>query len=135
MLDISQLVSLGSERAIKKTVSVDDTVGNSSLYLEQFLSTSACINMVVRMATEMVDQALPQGFISVGYHTEITHEEPTMMGAEVSYKVVLKEIDGNRLTFDFEISDKIGIVGCGKHVRAVVNYTKLLEKAKERMSA
>lgn len=135
MLDIDQLLSVGTERVVKKTVTVEDTVGNSSLYLEQFLSTSACINMIVRMATEMVDGALPQGFISVGYHTEITHEEPTMMGAEVSYKVTLKEINGNRLIFDFEKSDKNGIVCYGKHVRAIVNYPKLLEKAKERTGA
>lgn len=133
MLDITKYVSPGMERTVKKVVSADDTVGNSSLYLEQFLSTSACINMVVRMATDMVDKALPQGFISVGYHTEITHEEPTMMGAEVSYKVALVEINGNRLNFNFEVTDKRGTVGYGKHVRAVVNYAKLLEKAKERM--
>jgi len=134
MLDITQYVPLGLERTVKKIVSADDTVGNSSLYLEQFLSTSACINMVVRMATEAVDKTLPEGFISVGYRTEITHEEPTMMGTEVSYNITLKEINGNRLIFEFEISDHKGLVCYGKHIRAVVNYSKLLEKAKERMT-
>lgn len=33
MLDIDQLLSVGTERVVKKTVTVEDTVGNSSLYL------------------------------------------------------------------------------------------------------
>ena len=57
------IASVGTERVVKKAVTVEDTVGNSSLYLEQFLSTSACINMIVRMATgEMVDEGSASRF-------------------------------------------------------------------------
>ena len=70
MLDLQKRFKLGTIKRLVHQVGVEDTVGNKSVALEEFLSTSACLETMVRLAVEMVDPGLPEGVISVGVRSE-----------------------------------------------------------------
>lgn len=132
MIDISQHLAPGRQMELRKTIEYEDTVGNNSAYLNQFLSTSACIDIFVRMAIEMADKVLPAGYLTVGRRMEIIHEAPTMLGQVVFFRVTLERIEGNHLFFALEAHDEVGTVCTGTHERAAVNSVTLMDRAQER---
>lgn len=132
MLDIRTLFQKGEKREATKTVQIEDTVGNFSVHLNQLLSTTACIEQMVRMSTEMVGQRLPEGYITVGLSYKVRHDETAMLGTGLRYTLTLSEIKGNRLVFTMEVSDSIGEVFKATCERAVVNRYELMDAATER---
>lgn len=133
MLEILAFATPGLAHEIHKKVEIDDTVGDVSPYLNKLLSTSACIKCFVRAAIEVIDPHLPEGYITVGRTIEITHEAPSLLGAGVSFRATLREVSGNRLVFDLEGRDGLGVICRGSHERAVVNCIGLMDKALERI--
>ena len=132
MFDPKAAFNVGMTETLRKTVERDDTVGNFSPALDQFLSTSACANTMIRMATDMVDRFLPEGIITVGHKVEIVHTAPSLLGVTVNYRIVLTGIDGNHLHFTFIGWDGLGEICHGRHERVVLGHEALMRKAQER---
>ena len=132
MFDLRDAFAIGTTEETSKTVETSDTVGNFSPNLDEFLSTSACANTMIRMAIDLVDRFLPEGIISVGHKVEITHTAPSLLGGNVHYRIVLTGIDGNHLHFNFVGWDGLGEVCHGRHERVVVSQEALVRKARER---
>ncbi len=133
MLEMLAFATPGLSNEVHKKVEIDDTVGNISPYLNRLLSTSACMEAFVKAAIEVIDPRLPEGYITVGRSMEIVHEAPTLLGSGVSFRVILREVSENRLFFDLEASDSLGVVCRGRHERAVVNRVGLMDRAVERL--
>ncbi len=88
--------------------------------------------LMIEGSTKLLDDRLPEGFVTVGYQACITHEKPSMIGETVSVKVEVKNFDGNRVELEMLAYDEVGIVGKGTHVRAVVNKKSLIKRAEKR---
>jgi predicted thioesterase len=132
MLDVAQYLAEGKTAEIRKMVTVEDTVGNSSPYLTQLLSTSACVELMVRATMEAVEGDLPEGYITVGKSLWITHSVPTLMGTAITVRATLSEISGNRLIVDVVGNDSLGEIFTGRTERVVVNRLGLIDRATER---
>jgi predicted thioesterase len=61
---------------------------------------------------------------SVGTFVEIKHLAPTPVGAELFLKAKVVSVNGRRVMFDVEASDRIEKVGEGRHERFIVNIHK-----------
>ena len=132
MLNLSELLQTGLSAEVKKKVDLEDTIGNSSPYLNQYLSTSACASLAVQAAMAVTESLLPEGYLSVGRRIDLEHEIPSMLGTTVTVKAVLREIRGNRLVFDVTGTDALGTIFRGVNERVVVNRLGLDEKGAER---
>lgn len=132
MLNLSELLQLGLSAEVKKTVDLEDTIGGSSPYLDQYLSTSACAALAVKAAMEVTEGVLPEGYLSVGRRIDLEHEVPAMLGTTVNVKAILREIQGNRLFFDITATDALGVIFKGINERVVVNRLGLDERGEER---
>jgi len=132
MFDLRDAFAVGMTEETSKTVEASDTVGNFSPNLNEFLSTSACVNTMIRMAIDMIDRFLPEGMISVGRKVEISHTAPSLLGVHVHYRIVLTGIDENHLHFTFVGWDGLGEICHGRHERVVVSREALVRKAQER---
>lgn len=132
MFDLKQILKPGESYEINKTIEMDDTVGNQSVYLNQLLSTSACVDTFVNAATKVTDRNLPEGFITIGHSITVTHHAPSLLGTSVTFRVVLRSIEGNKIIFDISARDAIGEILTGTFERAVVNRIALMDKATER---
>ena len=132
MLNLSELLQTGLSAEVKKTVELEDTIGNSSPYLNQYLSTSACAALAVQAAMAATENLLPAGYLSVGRRIDLEHEIPAMIGTTVTVKAVLREVRGNRLVFDVTGTDALGTIFRGVNERVLVNRFGLDEKAEER---
>ncbi len=126
-------VDIGRHLIIQRTVNHEDTALNyGSGKLEKLLATPRLIALMIEASVKLIDDHLPEGFITVGKMAKIVHHEPTILGETVSIKVTIKEYDGNRILLDMEAYDEIGTIGQGSHERIIVNKKSLLNKADKR---
>ena len=132
MLDLKERFALGTNKRLVHKVTVGDTVGNQSRALEEFLSTTACLETMIRKAVEMVDPALPEGIISEGVRSEILQQAPALLGSDVTFHISLDRVEGNRMAFSLRVSDRHGTIATGNHERAVVSAVLLAERAERR---
>ena len=115
-------IVVGDTLTIQKTVSEEDTVGNHwSLDIEKLLSTPGLISMMIEASTRLIDNKLPEGFMSVGKSAEVVHEHPSVLGAQVGVKVLITAFDGYHITLSMTAYDEGGIIGRGSHTRSIVN--------------
>ena len=77
---------------------------------------------------ECVQPKLEEGFGTVGTLVNVTHEAPTPVGGEVTISCFLRQVDGPRLGFAVEASDKGGIIGRGTHERFIINKARFQAK-------
>ncbi|WP_350449877.1 thioesterase family protein [Aminobacterium mobile] len=132
MFDVRNILTPGLFATVKKTVEVDDTVGNKSVHLNQLLSTSSCVQSIIEACMKTVDHLLPEGYISIGKSIEVVHEATAMLGVSLEFKATLTEIEGNRLLFQISANDALGIILTATHERVVVNHMALMDRAIER---
>ncbi|MDR7868633.1 MAG: hypothetical protein RIN56_17690 [Sporomusaceae bacterium] len=134
MINLNDYLAPGIEAVVQKTVRDADTAAHhGSGALACLLATPAYVDLMIHAAVQAVEKRLPEGFITVGRYMEFTHDAPTGAGMSVTVKAVLSQVDGNRLLFDITACDELGVIGSGRHERAVVNRDQLMQKAKERM--
>ena len=132
MMDIPK-IEVGKSITVQRTVKKEDTALNyGSGKLEKLFATPSLVALMIEASVKLLDDKLPEGFITIGKKVEIVHEKPTQLDETVSVKVEVKNYDGNKIDIDMIAYDEIGIVGRGSHQRIVVNKKSLLEKAEKR---
>lgn len=114
---------------IKETVShsnTADTVGSGDLPV---YATPAMAALMEKAARTAVAGLLGEGETTVGSELDIRHLRPSVIGATVSATATLTAREGRKLTFRVEASDDNGEIGCGTHIRYIVNAEKFMAKA------
>jgi predicted thioesterase len=73
---------------------------------------------------------LDPGEQSVGVRINIAHTAPTPIGAKVTVKTKVQEVDGRRLVFAVEAYNESGVkIGEGTHERRVIDISRFAGKA------
>ena len=80
-------------------------------------------------AFNAISPHLDEGEQSVGVGFNFEHLAPTLPGATVVARAEVREINGNKITLDFEAHDGKQLIGRGTHVRAVLD----MERFKKRL--
>jgi predicted thioesterase len=128
-------IIIGDTLTIQKTVTENDTTDNYwTTHIENLFSTPSMVAMMQEAAVRLIDEKLPEGFISVGKSAEVTHEQPTVLGARLSLKVEIKSFDGYHIRLKMLAYDDSGIVGRGSHVRSIVNERWMKVKVQKRIA-
>jgi predicted thioesterase len=119
----------------KKLTSPSDSCANAgSSELYYLISTPAIIHMMIEASSKMLDDLLPKDYITIGTYVDITHENPTLVGEEITLSVKVVKINGNELTLEYTGLDREGIFCKGNYVRRIVNKNKLMENTFKRFS-
>jgi predicted thioesterase len=96
------------------------------------LGTPAVLALVEAAAVAAVGDSLETGTTSVGSRVELDHVAPTAIGAPLTATAELREVDGRKLHFSFEVTDPAGPVARGSHLRVIVDRDSFLAAAEER---
>jgi fluoroacetyl-CoA thioesterase len=86
----------------------------------------ACRNLLL----EHIDQ----GKDSVGTRVELDHIGATLMGMWVEITVILTEVNGGAVSFDFSVRDAVEDVARGKHKRFIVGIEKTAQRLKAKLA-
>lgn len=134
MFDVRTVLNPGMSFIIDRMLDESDTAAYyGSRQLGQLIASPAYVGLMINAAVKAVDEHLPAGLVTVGRAMEFTHDAPTSLGMNLRIKALLKEIVGDRLFFDITACDDCGVIGHGKHERAVVNKQELFERANKRL--
>lgn len=117
----------------KEVVSSDTAAAYGSKALDFLLSTPALVAMLINASAELLDPLVPDECITVGSSVELFHEKPTLLGENVRLVVTVRQVNGDRISLDFDAHDKVGIIARGKHERFVVMGNDVLDAAYERL--
>jgi fluoroacetyl-CoA thioesterase len=83
-------------------------------------STPSMIGMMERAGIQAVQDALPEGYTTVGFEVNVKHFAATPKGKQVTARAELLDIDGRKLRFKVEAYDEDKKVGDGTHRRAII---------------
>lgn len=122
------MLEIGMNHKTLRTVEPQYTAASMKSGLLEVLATPIMIAWMEECCMECVQPQLEEGFGTVGTLVNVTHEAPTPVNGEVTINCFLRQVDGRRLVFAVEASDKGGIIGRGSHERFIVNGAKFQEK-------
>ncbi len=96
------------------------------------LSTPKLVQLIEAAAVEAIEKFIPPDQLSVGTLLKIKHLSPTPLGMKVVAHAILKEVNGNRLTFLVDAYDEMEKVADGEHERMLVSKERFLEKVSKK---
>lgn len=100
----------------------------------EVLSTPRVILLMEQAARDAVEDALPEGNITVGTLISMKHFAATPLGGKVRAEAHLREVDGRRLVFDVAVYDEFEKISEGVNERFIVSIDKFLEKVKKKQA-
>ena len=108
------------------------TDGNTAEYIGSgdmaVLATPAMVALMENAAMLAVAPELPEGSTTVGSSISTTHLRPSAVGATVTARAELTEVDERKLTFRVEAYDGEQKIGEGEHIRYIVDREKFLSR-------
>ena len=96
--------------------------------MPEVLATMAMVGFVESACLKCVSGHLNPGEHSVGVAVDVSHVAATPAGMEIRAEVELVAVEGRRLTFAVRVFDEDGLVGEGRHQRAVIEVARFLER-------
>jgi len=126
---LNSIVKVGATK--ERKIRIDSNQSTSFLWEgENVFSTPSMISEM----EETCRLLLKEQFItdaewdSVGTFVEIRHLAATPIGAEVLLKANVILVNGKRVMFDVEASDRIEKIGEGRHERFIINIPKFRDR-------
>ena len=126
-------VKIGATK--ERTITVDSNQTTSFLWEgENVLSTpSMILEMEETCRLLLKEQFVPDPeWDSVGTIVDVRHLAATPVGAEVYLKAKVVSVEGRRVMFEVEASDKLERVGDGRHERFIINVPRFRAKFNEK---
>ena len=102
--------------------------------MPEVLATMAMIGFVESACLKCVSGHLDPGEQSVGVAVDVSHVAPTPVGMEVRAEVEVVAVEGRRLSFAVKVFDEGGLIGEGRHQRAVIAVARFLERVQAKAS-
>lgn len=134
MIEMPKL-KLNSTITVQKKVEESDTGLNyGSGGITELLATPSLIALMIEGSVKLIDDKLPEDFVSVGAKVMMNHEKATLLGETISVRVELAEQEGNKVVIKMVAFDEVGEIGRGEHTRYILNKQGLIEKATKRAS-
>jgi len=96
--------------------------------MPEVLATMAMVGFVESACLKCVSGHLDASEHSVGVHVDVSHVAATPVAMQVRAEVELVAVEGRRLTFAVKVFDEGGLVGEGRHQRAVIAVARFRER-------
>lgn len=103
-----------------------EALGSGSLAV---LATPAMIALMEKTARLSVAPYLEDGQSTVGTLINVKHLSASPVGAKVTCRTELVDIDRRRLVFHVECHDDAGLIGEGEHERFIIDEARFMSKA------
>ncbi|APW37317.1 hypothetical protein RD110_09030 [Rhodoferax koreense] len=133
------LLQSGAQVAIDQTVTPGDLASEyavtSGENYPSVLATPAMLALLERACAQLLQPLLKPDQLSVGAAVEITHTAPTAVGETVRAEARFSHLDGRLYWFDVTVRDAAGLIGQGRHARAIVSQTMVSVRAETRRAA
>ena len=110
------------------------TVAHFQEHMPAVYGTPIMIYHMEVTAAELIQQYLPDGWVSVGVVVDVKHLAATPVGATVTVQARVLAADDSTVTFEVEAHDGVDKIGEGTHVRAPVEIGRFLKRVEAKTS-
>jgi fluoroacetyl-CoA thioesterase len=97
-------------------------------------ATARMLRLMEIAAARCLEPLLGEGELSVGVSADIEHLAATPLGGKVKARADYVEQQGKLHWFEVSAHDEAGLIGEGRHARAIVRVDRLLAAAARRGS-
>lgn len=131
---IDHKITIGLSTIYKKEVGHAHVMPatNGAGIMDFLVSTPGLLTIIIEASSELLDPLLPEGYITVGKHIELSHERPTLVGEIVTLVISVTKVRGESVYLEFTGHDSTGIICRGTYERSMVNKDHLIEVAYRR---
>lgn len=117
----------GMEYTADLTVGEKDTAEHYKSGGLKVFATPGMIALMESAAYMLLRQA-PVGLESVGTEMNVRHTRACGPGARVLARAVVEKTDGKKVYFKVTAKDEKGEIGCGEHVRYIIDPEKFMSR-------
>ena len=100
--------------------------------MPEVLATMALVGFIESACLKCLSGHLDPGEHSVGVHVDVSHVAATPADMAIRAEVELVAVEGRRLTFAVKAFDEHGLIGEGRHQRAVITVARFLERVRDK---
>ena len=125
-------VKVGMEKTIETMVTEDKLASAVGSGIAAVFATPSLVALMENAAVQTMEDALPEGWSSVGTRIEIDHLAATPPGMKVRATARIIEVDRRKIVFAIEAYDEIEKVGNAVHTRFLVDKAKFEAKAQQK---
>jgi fluoroacetyl-CoA thioesterase len=120
------------EAIVKPEMTASAAADRAGERFPDVLGTPALVCEMERAAASLMQGLLGSAQVSVGVQVDIKHLAPTPVGAALRSYARYTGRDGKLFCFDVWSEDPAGLVGKGRHSRAIVELSLIESKAAQR---
>lgn len=110
------------------TVQPKDTAAVYGSGKLEVFATPAMVALMENTAVRCLEGDLEKGSDTVGIEINVKHLKASAVGAKVSCKATVTEIEGRRIRFTIEAWDEKGPIGYAVHDRFLIDPVKFMAK-------
>lgn len=121
-------IPLGAKAELTIEVTRQMTVAHYVETMPEVYGTPIMIFHMESTAGAALSNYLPEGWVSVGVVVNVKHLAATPIGAKVTVKAEVIDVDEHTVTFAVEAHDNVEKIGEGIHVRAPVELERFLKR-------
>ena len=120
----TERIAIGAEGEATTVVGPEVTVRHFHSSMPAVYGTPFMIYLMEVAASNAVQHALPEGWITVGVEVNIRHLAATPIGRTVVASAKVTGVTERLVTFEVEAHDGINTIGRGTHARAPVELKR-----------
>ena len=126
-------LKIGTENTVSAKVTPKNTAFSMQSGTLEVLATPAVSALMEKAACELVQPFLDEGITTVGTMISVEHISASPVGADITAKAVLTDVDGRKFCFDISAFDNAGLIAKGKHERFSVKSEKFMQKTNSKI--
>ena len=130
----TEKIPVGAVASQQITVTRDMTVAHFHEHMPEVYGTPIMIYHMEEVAGSVIEQYLPEGWVSVGVVVTVKHLAATPIGAKVTVRAEVISVDDHAIMFAVEAHDGFEKIGEGTHVRAPVQMERFMKKVNAKIS-
>jgi predicted thioesterase len=127
-MELMEKITLGLREEQEFVVEEEYTAGHVGSGSLRVLATPSLIGFMERVARDLMEHNLPEGYSSVGVWVDVRHLAATPVEAKVRVACEVIEIDGRKVDFRVDAWDEIEKIGEGRHQRVAIDVNRFLQR-------
>jgi fluoroacetyl-CoA thioesterase len=126
-------ITIGLKEEQEFVVQEENTAGHVGSGSLRVLATPSLIGFMERVARDLMQRNLPDGYSSVGVWVEVHHLAATPVGMKVRVSCEIIEIEGRKVDFRLEAWDEVEKIGQGSHQRVTIEVSRFLQRLQTKL--
>jgi fluoroacetyl-CoA thioesterase len=132
-MELMENIKLGMKEEQEFVVEEEHTAGHVGSGSLRVLATPSMIGFMERVARDLMERNLPEGYSSVGVWVDVHHLAATPVCARVWVACEVIQIDGRKVDFRVDAWDEVEKIGEGRHQRVAINVDRFLQRLQAKL--